>query len=117
MSQIDYFFAFANEAAAISDPVVQAHFNVDWMRDHVLPNVAAIRISTGLPFAGWFVLVSTKVSIPALLNHAALQFALDRDKAIAAQPFVVRNNIGATITDVMVSPIFAGSKYPVGGFN
>lgn len=112
---IDYFFMFANEAAAKADPVVQANMDTAhnlWRNDYVLINVTAKRISTGNPIAGFFCIVALGGVTPILLNHSALQFALDRD----GPPYVVKNNIGAVITDVAVSPIFAGSHYPIAGF-
>lgn len=127
--QIDYFFKFTDEAAAKADPTVQQHMDaarVLWNSSYVLRDVKAWRpsqdttsgvdafgnpivVHTFLP--GFFLLVSSPRPIPALLNHSALQFALNRD----GPPWVVRNNIGAIMQDVGVSPVPMGSRYPIGG--
>lgn len=125
---IDYFLKWNTEADAKADAFALAQkFGVDnqgawaWAQDHVLPNVKAWRPSqdTGVPpnvvhtyLTGWYAIVSTNNQIPVLINAAALAFALDRD----GPPYIVKNNIGAVITDVACSPIFAGSHYPLGGF-
>ena len=112
---MDYFFRYNTEADALADAFAAAQkFQVSgaWARDHVLPNVSAWRVSTGVPFTGWFAIVSLNKQVDALLNAAALQFALDRD----GPPYIIRNNIGAAITDVACSPIFAGSHYPIGNY-
>jgi len=118
---IDYFFKWTDEAAAKADAfAIAQRFNVNgqWLQDHVLPNVQAWRPSQDVGgvhtfLIGWFAVVATNQPVPILTNAAALAFALDRD----GPPYVIKNNIGAVITDVAVSPIFAGSHYPIGGFN
>jgi hypothetical protein len=100
----------------------------DWRREHTLPNVKAWRVSQDIMqgdppqivhnyFGGWFVIVALTYQEPVLLNSPALQFALDRDACNRGDPFVVKNNIGALIQDVGCEPIFAGSTYPIGGYN
>jgi len=122
---IDYFFKWTNEAAAKADALMLADYlNTDpqalkqWARDKVLPNVQAWRPSQDVGgvhtfLTGWFAIVSLNSQASVLLNASALQFALDRD----GPPYVIKNNIGGVITDVAVSPIFAGSHYPIGGIN
>lgn len=123
---IDYFFKFTNVAAAKADPVVQQNMDTlrtIWRNDYVLvdlqvwrpsQDVAGPNDSFGNPtvihtfLTGWFVMVSLPNQVPVLLNHSALQFALDRD----GPPYVIKNNIGAVMQDVRVSPIFMGSHYP-----
>lgn len=135
---IDYFFRWNDQADARQDALMLAdHLSVapdspdvrDWMRDHVLPNVKAWRVSQDMPnspdvggvthtyLSGWFAIVATRTQVQVLLNAAALQFALDRDACNRGDPFVVRNNIGALITDIGCEPIFAGSNYPIGGYS
>src|SRR5262245_14131071 len=108
----------------------------NWGTFRVLPNVKAWRISqdvfTGSPpvfdhhvyLAGWFAILAMDEVIPAILNDNNLAFALDRDAANAAMagesphpPIVVKNNIGAIINDIGCEPVFAGSNYPMGGWN
>lgn len=136
MGQIDYFFRWASEADAKQDALMLADYlNVDpqnptvrdWARDRTLPNVKAWRVSqdvhnpdgtvTHTYLAGWFAIISIPRQVTVLLNASALAFCLDRDACLVGQPFVIRNNIGAVITDVGCEPIFAGSKYPIGGYN
>lgn len=69
---------------------------------------------------GYFVIVSidSATPIPALLNHSALQFALNRTKREAGQAFVIKNNIGAVISDVACQLLpQMKNPYPMGGFN
>lgn len=122
---IDYFFQWTTEADAKTDALMLAdHFAVevspgliDWARDRVLPNVKAWRPSQDVGGVhtyqtGWFAIVSLKNQVTVLLNATALAFALDRN----GPPYVIRNNIGAVITDIAVDPIFCGSHYPIGGY-
>jgi len=118
---IDYFFKWTDEAAAKADAFAVAQkFQISnqWATDHVLPNVQAWRPSQDVGgvhtfLTGWFAIVSLQGQAPVLLNAAALQFALNRD----GPPYIVKNNIGAIISDVGVAPVFAGSHYPIGGFS
>lgn len=122
---IDYFYRYTSEADALADAFsVAQKFQVNgfWLRDHVLPNVQVWRPSqdvtssgvvTHTYLSGWYAIVSIDSQVPALLNSAALAFALNRD----GPPYVIKNNIGAIVSDVACSPIFAGSHYPVGGYS
>jgi len=74
-------------------------------------------ILTHTYLTGFFALVSVDRRLNFLLNASALQFALDRSRFKAGQSFVIKNNIGAVITDIGVSPMFAGCDYPIGGFS
>lgn len=140
---IDYFFRWNSVAEAKQDALALQRFlnqssdspSVrDWLGDHVLPGVKAWRpsqdtLDNNSPpqvvhnyIAGFMALVSLDYLDDTLLNASALQFALDRDAAnhqgdSPRPPIVVKNNIGAIITDIAVSPIFAGSNYPIGGYN
>ena len=128
---IDYFFHFTNEAEAKANALMLAdHLGTEitpgvrnWLTDHVLPNVRAWRVSqdviSGTPpvtthtyLSGWFAIVSLNRQVDILLNAAPLAFALDRD----GPPYVIKNNIGALITDIGCEPVFAGSHYPLGGY-
>ena len=63
--------------------------------------------------AGWFGILSLDHIENVIINDNSLAFALDRN----GPPYVIKNNIGAVINDVAVSPIFAGSHYPLGGIS
>lgn len=125
MTYIDYFMRWNNEADAKADAFSLAqHFGFQssvawaWAQDHVLPNVQAWRpsqdssgVHTYQP--GWLAIVSVPSPVSVLTNSTRLAFALDRD----GPPYIVKNNIGPVITDIAVSPIFAGSHYPIGGYS
>jgi len=111
----------------------QPWFN--WGTFRVLPNVKAWRISQDVfsadsppvflrhtYLAGWFAILAMDEVLNAILNDNNLAFALDRDAAnhqgdSPRPPIVVKNNIGAIIQDIGVEPLFAGSNYPMGGWN
>ena len=124
---IDFFFRWNSQADARADAIALAQrFGsldkdglLQWARDHVLPNVKAWRPSqdSGSPVVhvylpGWFAIVSLETQPAVLLNASALAFALNRE----GPPYIIKNNIGAVITDVACEPIFAGSHYPIGGY-
>lgn len=122
---IDYFFRWNSQADAKADALSLAEFLGheitpgvrEWLRDKVLPDVKAWRPSQDLNgvhtyLTGWFAIVSLDIQANVLLNASALAFALDRD----GPPYIIKNNIGAIITDVACQPIFAGSHYPLGGY-
>lgn len=105
-----------------------------WAKDHTIANVQVWRPSQDVPGTdslgndivthtyqtGWFciVAITSPAPIPALLNSPNLAFALNRTKREAGQAFVVKNNIGALITDIAVSPLPAmNNYYPIGGMN
>lgn len=127
---IDYFFRWSTSLEAKADAFAAAQrFGVQlssgawaWARDHVLPDVQAWRpsqdiISSGVTIhnyqAGWFATVSMNTQVSVLLNSSQLAFCLDRD----GPPYIIKNNIGAIITDIAVAPIFTGSHYPIGGYS
>lgn len=136
---IDALLKFASLAAAIADPVVQAHMDAAqtlFRSDYVIPDVKVWRNSqdvagtdaqgnptithTYLP--GYFVLVSLRTLTPAaiaLRDHAALQIVIDSDKAAARQTgMVIKSNVaGAILQDIRMQPIFAGRDYPFGGLS
>jgi hypothetical protein len=130
---IDFFLKYANEAEAIADSYALAEaagfHKLDdyWLEDHTLPDVKAWRPSQDTLdgegrtvhhyLTGYYILVALRWRNPTLLGAAALAFALDREDCNAGRPFIVRNNIGAVLQDIGVSPIFAGSKYPIGGYS
>lgn len=127
----DFFFRWATSSAARADAFALAQrFGFQsssgawaWAHDHVLPNVRAWRPSQDITSsdgavthnyqAGWFAIVSLNEQVPLLLNSSQLAFCLNRD----GPPYIVKNNIGAIITDIAVEPIFAGSHYPIGGYS
>ena len=37
--------------------------------------------------------------------------------ALSGEPFIVANNVGEEISDYAHEPTFAGSTYPMGGYN
>jgi hypothetical protein len=130
---IDFFLKYTNEAEAIADSYALAEaagfHKLDdyWLEDHTLPDVKAWRPSQDTLdgqgravhhyLTGYYILVALRRRNQTLLNAAALAFALDRDACNAGNPFVVKNNIGAVLQDIGVSPIFAGSNYPIGGYS
>ncbi len=137
MGQIDYFFRWLSLAEAKQDALLLAnHVGMsdgvspdvrDWLRNYVLPNVQVWRPSqdivtvspatrTHVYLSGWSAIISWPSRVALLLNASALAFALDRDACNAGQPFVIKNNVGAIINDIGVSPVFAGSNYPIGGY-
>ena len=98
-----------------------------WLNDHVLADVKVWRPSNdfiGSPnigiqhvyLTGYYAIIAWPRRVNILLNATALAFALDRDRCNAGLSFVIKNNIGAVITDIAVSQMFAGSNYPIGGF-
>lgn len=125
----DYFCRWPTSSAAQADAFSAAqHFGVQvnsdwiWAQDHVLPNVKAWRpsqdvISSGVVthsyLTGWFAIVSLNRQVNILLNSSQLAFCLNRD----GPPYIIKNNIGAVISDVACEPIFAGSHYPIGGYS
>ena len=130
MTQYDYFAKWANEAEAKQDAYrLRQYFGTDggtivkdWYLHQFLPNVQVWRPSqdTGITpnvvhtyLTGWFGILSLDHIENVIINDNSLAFALNRD----GPPYVIKNNIGAVINDVAVSPIFAGSHYPLGGIN
>jgi hypothetical protein len=127
MTQIDYFCRWSDEAAAKQDADRLANYFghplvSDWRKNWFLPNVTAWRPSqdTGTPpnvvhtyLTGWFGILSLDHIEDVILNDNSIAFVLNRD----GPPYVIKNNIGAVINDVAVSPIFAGSHYPLGGIS
>jgi hypothetical protein len=122
---IDYALKFTDEAAAITAATGtalgqnDAQSNWQWNTHFVLPNVKAWRISqdntdgSHTYLTGWYCIVSVQKPNAQLTNDPNLAFALDRD----GPPYVLKNNIGPVISDVNCEPIFAGSHYPIGGWN
>lgn len=127
---IDHFCRWSTSSEARADAFAAAqHFGMQssvawaWATDHVLPNVQAWRPSQDITSSagvvthtyqvGWFAIVSLNQPSDIILNSSRLAFALNRD----GPPYVIKNNIGAIISDIAVSPIFAGSHYPIGGYS
>lgn len=130
MTQIDYFGRWTDEQAAKQDAYrLRQYFGTDggttvtdWYLHQFLPNVKVWRPSqdTDTPpnvvhtyLTGWFGILSLDHIETVIINDNSLAFALDRN----GPPYVIKNNIGAVINDIAVSPIFAGSHYPLGGIN
>lgn len=127
MTRVDYFCRWSDEQAAKQDAArLQNYFgtpiSTNWLLHQFLPNVKVWRPSqdTGTPpnvvhtyLTGWFGILSLDHIEDVIINDNSLAFALDRD----GPPYVLKNNIGNIITDVAVSPLFAGSHYPLGGIN
>lgn len=123
---IDYFFRWATSSEARADAFAAAQkfgFQTSsgawvWAQDHVLPDVQAWRPSQDVGgvhtyLSGWFAIVSINRQVSVLLNSSELAFALNRE----GPPYVIKNNIGAVISDVACQPVFAGSHYPIGGYS
>ncbi len=127
VTQYDFFAKWASEAEAKQDAYrLRQYFGSDggtivrdWYLHQFLPNVKVWRPSqdntdgTHNYLAGWFGILSLDHIESVIINDNSLAFALNRD----GPPYVIKNNIGAVINDVAVSPIFAGSHYPLGGIN
>ena len=127
VTQYDFFAKWNSEAEAKQDAYrLRQYFGTDggtivkeWYLHQFLPNVKAWRVSqdntdgTHNYLAGWFGILSLDHIENVIINDNSLAFALNRD----GPPYVIKNNIGAVINDVAVSPIFAGSHYPLGGIN
>ena len=127
MTQIDYFAKWNSETEAKQDAYrLRQYFGSDggtivkdWYLHQFSPNVQVWRPSqdntdgTHNYLTGWFGILSLDHIESVIINDNSLAFALNRD----GPPYVVKNNIGAIINDVAVSPIFAGSHYPLGGIN
>ena len=62
---------------------------------------------------GWFGILALDHIEDVIFNDNSIAFVLDRN----GPPYIIKNNIGAVIQDVACSPIFAGSHYPMGGYN
>lgn len=135
---IDYFLRWNSEDEAKQDAArLRRYFgggvNADsppppienWLLNHFLPNVQVWRPSQdgGSPpthtyLVGWFGILALEYVDDVILAQSCLQFALNRDYDPLSSPknLVVKNNIGAVLQDIGVSPTFAGSRYPIGGF-
>jgi hypothetical protein len=134
---IDYFCKWLNEADAKQDAArLRKYFGdglngdsppapiQNWLQNHFLPNVQVWRPSqdVGSPpvhtyLTGWFGILALDYVDEVIMAQNCVQFVLNRDFDPLASPknLVVLNNIGAVINDIGVSPIFAGSRYPIGG--
>lgn len=132
---IDFCMKFNTEADAITAatgtilgqfvPTAQGSAQTiwNWNTNFVLPNMQAWRLSQDVTnpdgsithtfLTGWYCVVSTKGINQQLLNDPNLAFALDRD----GPPYVIKNNMGAVITNLGFQPIFVGSHYPIGGIS
>ncbi len=140
---IDYFCKWVDEADAKQDAArLRRYFgggvNADsppppienWLLNHFLPNVQVWRpsqdhLDTSSPpvmvhtyLTGWFGILALEYVDDVILAQSCLQFALNREYDPLASPknLIVKNNIGAVLQDIGISPTFAGSRYPIGGF-
>lgn len=135
MPQIDVVLKFASIAAAKADPTVQQYRNQIedlWAGDSVIPNVKVWRVSQdvagtdveGNPTVthtyqtGFFVLVSLPRIVNVLRDHAAVQFAVDREKMNTRDSgMVLRKTVSnAILNDFRFEPIFAGMEPPWGAW-
>jgi hypothetical protein len=128
---IDHFCRWNSEAAAKQDAMrLRQYFGSDggtiikdWYLHQFLPNVQAWRVSQDFHdtagnlehvyLTGWMGILALDQAEPIILTDSCCAFALDRN----GPPYIVKNNIGTVLTDVGVSPIFAGSHYPLGGIS
>ena len=78
---------------------------------YINDKLAAASVHTYL--TGWFGILALDHIEDVILNDNSVAFVLDRN----GPPYIIKNNIGAIIQDVAVSPIFAGSHYPMGRYN
>lgn len=123
--QIDYYLKFADEATALA--ALRKFTNRDeWPTDYCVPGLQVWRASQDATDAegnvthkylpGFFVLCSFTKEITALVNHAAVQVVLNRDKANARKAGgVVQSTLtNPVLQDIRISPVFAGSDNPYG---
>lgn len=127
---IDYFFKWADEATAIADASGTIYYtpgstvrgvavSASWHPHRVIPNVKVWLASQDVGgvhtfLTGWFAIVSLEQILPSLINHAALQLALDRDAINAGRAGILKNNVGVNLQDIRFAPVFAGARYPFG---
>lgn len=131
---IDHLLKFADQPTAKGDSDMQDDLTAAlWRFDMVLADVKVWRNSQdvagtdagGQPMvthsylAGFFVLVATETQIPKLVNHAAVQVVIDREKArTRTAGMIIKSTVGGVVLqDIRMSPIFAGADYPWGGLN
>ena len=123
---IDYFCHWTDEAAAKQDAKrLRQYFGLEdsslvteWFLHQFLPNVKAWRPSLDVGgvhtyLTGWFGILSLDHIEDVIYNDNSVAFVLARD----GPPYLLKNNIGAVINDLAVSPVFAGSHYPIGGIS
>ena len=135
---IDCFLHFASLAAALADAQVLANTTLDQqgvrqlMADHVIGQIQVWRNSqdvsgtdsdgnptvTHAMLAGKFFTISGENLPAALINNAAVQVCVDRDKAAARQAgMVVKSNVSLVLLqDLRFSPVWAGADYPFGAW-
>lgn len=138
---IDYFFQFANEAAAIANASGSIYYTVassssssgfpragGWNQDRVVPGLQIWRASqdvanpsslgggfTHTMLPGWYGCISIPSVDNTLVNHANLQIAIDRDLSAAGGTAILRSNVSSgVLQDLRFQPVFAGSNYPFG---
>lgn len=103
---IDYLVKFANEAAAIADPIVSAYRADDsWRGDCCIPGATVTQISTGIVLPYWYITISTETPDLALLDHPACVLAVDWDAMQILRAIVPS---GTSPADFQVSPVYAG---------
>jgi hypothetical protein len=118
--QFDYILRFASFADLKADIQAAEHLSddkLDFAADHAM-RVGVTRISTGATLPGFFVMISLPLNVAVLRNHSAIQLVINRDKCNArVSGCIVRSTVGATILqDIIISPVYAGSDFPWGGF-
>jgi hypothetical protein len=126
MSQHDYFFLFANAAAAQADPVVGAYWNApttdnpsgSWNTSVCFPGIKVSTPSAVLngvsTLTGFWIMISSmgpNAALAAKVGTAGPGYlALDRDVAVAGGSFVVSLGISGTArTALHFSPVPLGS--------
>lgn len=122
--QIDYLMQFTTPAQAQADAAAGGFYDPvsgQWSGASVIPGVQIVNVTTGLPVAGWWALVSTPGRNAAIEGAAATKLALDRDLANTGGPaaqWVLINATGLTLANIVakycISPLFEGAAYPVG---
>jgi hypothetical protein len=130
---IDHYFSYPTAGAAkraYDDLCVALGLPIaeDYRRQSTISDVKVWRPSedttTGDPprvvheyLPGYWLLIAADFHEPVLLDNMALEFALDRDACQRGEPFIIANNVGVEISDYAHEPSFAGSTYPLGGYN
>lgn len=117
--QVDYFFLFANTAAAQADPTVGSYWdatNLAWRGDVCFPGLKVVTsqallngIATGL---GFWIMISSQGPNAALAAHANCAVATDRGLAPGGAFVLSATMTAAGHQTLQVSPVPMGSAYP-----
>lgn len=87
---IHYVLNFSDELTAQVDKITSSYYiNLSWRGDICIPGQQVIQRSTGKVLSGWCLGISLDTPNDALLNHANLIAAFDRDAAMDGGKFLL----------------------------